>query len=254
LYGFALRGKWLVGHVTVLVLSGLFVLAGMWQLNRLDERRERNAVIADRRAMPAVPLEELLTAGAADRGLATDRRITVAGRYDSDRQFLVQFRSLGGRTGEYVLTPLVTEEGPAVIVNRGWVPVAGSETALPREAGAPAGRVSVGGLVLPSEAGTRAQPGDGVAILSRIDLPTIQEHVPYVIHPVYVQLQSQDPSQPAGIPMPIPSAEFGNGPHLSYAIQWFSFAVIGLIGWPLVIRRAARERVGRVTRPSGGRR
>jgi cytochrome oxidase assembly protein ShyY1 len=250
MYRFAWQGRWLVSHVVVLIVAGLFVLAGFWQLDRLDQRRARNAETAARRAMPVIALEDLtVSEDPSVAGSAIGRRVTVKGTYDVDQQVVVQFRPLGGQTGEYVLTPLVTDRGDAVIVNRGWVPVAGSDTPLPPGSAPPAGAVTVTGLALPSETrtglGPKTSTGDRVMVLPRVDLPRIQQQVRYDLYPVFVQLQTQAPPQPSDLPRPVPPEPLDNGPHLSYAIQWFSFAAIGLIGWPLVVRRAARERASR---------
>jgi len=255
MYRFALRGKWLVGHVVVLILAGLFVLAGFWQLDRLDQRRAHNADIAARRAQPVTSLDGLLRPSATDPGPAADRPVLVTGRYDPTQQVLVQFRPLNEQTGEYVLTPLVLADRAAVIVNRGWVPASGPETALPPGAAPPQGEVTVTGLAEPGETRRGLGPRDSaeghLAVLPRIDLPRIQAQVPYDLYPVFVQLATQDPAQ-AAIPTPVPPEALDDGPHLSYAMQWFSFTAIGLIGWPLVIRRAARDRAAEARRPSTG--
>ena len=258
MYRFAFRGKWLVAHAVVLALAGLFMLAGFWQLDRLDQRKARIVVLESRREAPAIPLVDLLPSSATDPEPVAHRPVSASGRYDVTRQVLVQFRPLGEMTGEYILTPLVLRNGAAVIVNRGWVPASGPGTALPPSAAPPHGDVAVEGLAEPGEVRRGLGPKEATEgrldVLPRIDLERIQAQVPYDLYPVYVQLATQVPAQPSGIPTRVPPDPLDNGPHLSYAIQWFSFTAIGLIGWPLVVRRAARERTGRAAASVGPRR
>jgi len=47
---------------------------------------------------------------------------------------------------------------------------------------------------------------------------------------------------PAGdLPRLIPLPELGDGPHLSYAGQWFLFSACAVVGWVVIVRRAARQ-------------
>lgn len=244
--GFALRGRWLAGTLVVIVLAGVFVLAGLWQLDRLEQRRASNAVVEARRATPAAPLEVALAQAGGDPAAVAERPVTVTGRYDPGAQFLVQFRPLAGQPGQHVLTPLVRPDGTAVVVNRGWVPASGPDTPLPDGSDPPVGEVTVTGVALPGEARAGLGPEESTAaargILPRVDLDAIEARVPYPLAPVFVQLQEQSPPQASGFPQPVPLSDLGAGPHLSYAIQWFAFAAIALVGWPLLLRRAARDR------------
>lgn len=251
MYRFALRGRWLVGHLVVLAIAALFIRLGFWQLSKHHHRQDSNAVVQARRALPPVAIEDLVhpSAGgvsAGDVSAVEHRRVTVSGRYDPAHQVIVPFRtSPDDETGEYVLTPLRTPDGTGVIVNRGWIPFLESGRSPPAITRPPSGDVTVAGFVLASE------PGAGVVALertagepeiNRIDLPTLARYVPYRIDPVYVELRSQRPGQAGGLPRPLPPAPTDSGPYLSYAIQWFAFTAIGLIGWPMIVRRSARAR------------
>jgi cytochrome oxidase assembly protein ShyY1 len=88
----------------------------------------------------------------------------------------------------------------------------------------------------------RAATAGGVLELTRIDLGLVQRDLDYDLYPVYVRLQAQQPAQSSGLPQVVPPPALDEGPHLSYAVQWFIFAAIGLIGWPILLRRVARDR------------
>jgi surfeit locus 1 family protein len=245
---FWLQPKWVAGHVLVVVLVVLFVNLGLWQLQRLDEKRERNAAISARSSAPVQPLDEVVVAEAAPSevdGLVY-RRATARGTWDADASVLVRSRSLRGRPGFHVLTPLVTGDGTALIVNRGFVPFTGDpQEALAATRPRP-GPVEVTGLLLASqqrEGIGPTDPAEGVLEqIARVDLARLQQQYRGDLYPMYLQLASQSPAPAGELPVVLPEPEQDEGNHLSYAVQWFSFAAIGAGGWPLLLRHTARER------------
>jgi surfeit locus 1 family protein len=84
-------------------------------------------------------------------------------------------------------------------------------------------------------------PSDQVLdTLSRVDLDRYQEQVGGDLYPVWLQLESQQPADEPP-PTPVPPPELSEGPHLGYAFQWFTFTVIALVGYPLILRRRAHQ-------------
>jgi cytochrome oxidase assembly protein ShyY1 len=194
---------------------------GLWQLERLDERREANARF--RRGLRAAPvvLDEAPGAGAAYR------RASATGVYDRAAGVVLYGRPLEGRPGDHLLVPLRLDDGSAVLVDRGWVPTGTG-------AATPSGRIRVDGILLPSE------PSEGRVLtggqIRQVDLAAIEATVAYEVAPVYLLLQRQDPP-PDRLPVPAAPPELSEGPHLSYAIQWFSFAGVALVGCGVLLRR-----------------
>lgn len=246
MYRFALRPKWIVSHLLVLVLVVVMVVLGLWQLRRLDDRRSANDLVTARLAEPEADIREL-TGPADDVDAGDDLRFrlaTATGRYVADDEVLVRNRSLNGAPGYWVLTPLAFDDGSAVLVNRGWIPFSFSpdESRLGTEP--PDGDVTVTGIVretVVAEGLQRDDPASGVLDdVARPDLDRIRQQLSYPILPVYLQLESQQP--PSGdLPVPLDRPDLGEGPHLSYAFQWFAFTAIALVGYPLVLRRVARS-------------
>jgi cytochrome oxidase assembly protein ShyY1 len=249
-YSFAFRGRWLVGHLLVLAIAALFVRLGVWQLDRLDEVRTLNRTIEAREGMAVVPLHGLLGNDLDPRGGAY-RRVTAAGTYDPDSEVAVQFRALNGEPGRYLLTALRTSRG-VLAVNRGWVPASGPDVPIPFEAAPAGGSVQVTGVLLPFEEDGRVVEGPpGTRTITRIDQTLLSEAAGEPsdrLFPLHLQLGQQSPSA-ARLPVPVPLPGLDEGPHLSYAIQWFLFTVIGLCGWPLLVRRSARDRSRRSAGP-----
>lgn len=246
MYAFAREPKWILSHLFVLLLVVAMISAGLWQLDRLDQKRDRNALITARQDEPVAPIGELVAADAPS-SVGDDlrfRRTTATGTYDVDAQVLVRNRSYEEAPGSWVLTPLVLDDGTALVVNRGWVPVTG-EQVLASATAPPDGPVAVEGILESSQArgtfGPTDPSGEVLDTLSRVDLDRYQEQVDADLYPVWLQLEAQDPAQAADTPTPVPPPELDEGPHLAYAVQWFVFTTIALVGYPLILRRRAQH-------------
>ena len=134
----------------------------------------------------------------------------------------------------------------AQVVERGWVPYAMDRVPV-AEAPPPAGKVTVTGR-LRRPTGGRAgsfgprDPAEGELVQAYyVDVERLQGQMPYPLVEAYVELTSVTPPHPGDLPLPLPEPDLGEGPHLSYAVQWFSFAAIGIVGYFFLLRRAARD-------------
>lgn len=244
---FLLRPRWIAFHLVVVVGIVVMVNLGFWQLDRLAERRDFNDRVLERTEQSPLPLGTLL----ADPGISPDAAewspVVVTGTYLPEQ--IVEFnQSQNGRAGENVLSALVTDDGTTVVVNRGFIALG---TDVPP---APTGPVEVLGLVRTSEERSRGELTDDTAgpitEVRRVDLPLIAAQLPGEVAPVYLQLVDSDPPATSTDPAPVVRPELGDGPHLSYAVQWFIFAACVAIGWVLAVRRSAsRRRRGVESRP-----
>jgi len=231
-------------HALLLVVVPSFIALGFWQYGRAEEKA---AVVRQQEANLAadpVPLDELVTVGGEVAGEDRWRRVTVTGTYDPDREILVRNRSGSGGIGMHVLTPLVTEDGTAVLVNRGWVaqpPTATEQPEVPPPAG---GQVTVVGRVQPSETpestGIRLRDGLPEGQVMIIDVADIAEDLPYDLYGGYLELVEEDP-EPAAAPEPVGVPEVNTGMNFSYAVQWWCFTVIAVGGWVFLVRREVKE-------------
>lgn len=239
-YAFLRSPIWIAGIAIALITIIAFVNFGLWQLRRLDERRAINTTIEERSTSEPVPLGIALATYGSDPEALAYRRVVFAGEYDAAAEVLLIGTTLNGRSGNDVLTPL-RAEGLTIAVNRGWVPidaggppVAGAE---PRD-----GAVEAIGVLLESQThGSLGTPADDGAYdrVGRIALDALAPQWGSDLLPVYLLLESQDPAD-TELPLPRPPPEPDEGPHLSYAVQWFLFAAIAAIGFPVLVYSTGR--------------
>jgi cytochrome oxidase assembly protein ShyY1 len=248
MYRFLLSPRWLAFHLLVVLGIVVTVNLGFWQLRRLEERQERNAAVASRVDLPPVPLGDVLAPGADPDGLdeLEWRPVTAEGTYLREEQLVVVNRSQNGLAGEIVVTPLELADGRILLVSRGFVPL---DTDVPE---APAGTVAVTGRLKPSQqrsTGGLSDPATGdLAEAQRVDIPRLAAQLPGEPVPMYMELTSSQPAEATPYPQPLTLPELGDGPHLSYAVQWFIFAAAVAGGWVLAVRKSAATRAAAARR------
>lgn len=233
----------------VLSLVVVFVILGVWQLRRLEERAMLNEMMIERAASEPRSLADLRREFGTEPEELAFRSAVAVGRYEPSSEILLRSRSRNGQAGFHVLTPLVQESGRALLVDRGWVPYAMDEPPV-EEALPPAGTVTVEGVVQAEHdppdgwlAGLapRDPPAGPLQTTYYVNVERLAGQVPYPLEPVYLELRSQTPANEGRLPLPPSPTEVERGPHLAYALQWFSFAVIGLVGYTLLLRRTVRS-------------
>ncbi|MDJ0497942.1 MAG: SURF1 family protein [Acidimicrobiia bacterium] len=243
-YSFVRRPKWIAGHIIVLVAIVVFVNLGFWQLRRHAERVEFNQLLVDRSTEAEIPLAEALERYGPAQDSLELRAVSVTGTYAAQEEVILLARSFEGISGHQVLTPLYLEDGRAVIVDRGWVPIDLDEPGLEVFA-PPQGEVDLGGILRKTE--VRASfgptiPAEGVVTrVPRVDLERLNDQVAGELAPVYLQLLEQDPAQSGELPRLVPLPEPTEGPHRGYAVQWFLFGAVTAVGYPILLRRTAER-------------
>lgn len=227
--------RWLLAHTAVVMVAVLFVSLGFWQLRRLEDRRARNEIGMSRISADSVTLDALVSSN-TDLASMEYRRVTATGIYDPSHEVLIRSQVHRGTAGFHVITPLVGER--AVLVNRGWVPLTVDDLPV-AETAPPSGEVSVEGWVALSQPrpalGPKDPPDGRSTVLSRVDIDRIQAQTPLPLQRVYLVRIDEQGSE---LPIPVSPPSFDEeGPHLGYAIQWFGFAVVGLVGYYFLARR-----------------
>lgn len=224
--------RWLILTVLVVVFAGVFVRLGIWQLDRLAERRELNTEIASRLEAEPVAFDVLLEEADGDLESIEYRRVLADGVFDPAEEVLIRSQVELGQAGFHVITPLTGST--SVLVNRGWVPLTMDDP--PVDAPPPGGETEVSGWVHLSEerpALGREDPAGDVDVFNRVDVERIGEQLPYPIAPIYLVAMGESDQLPAIVDLPDTDNE---GSHLAYAVQWFGFALVGLVGFYFLLR------------------
>ena len=219
------------------VLGTLFAITtislGFWQLARLKERRTFNKELLARAETAPVPLGLI----PKDTGKAHFRRVKLGGTYDFEREIIVTNRTRNGSPGVNIITPLrMPGSNEAVLVNRGWIYAPDAMTAdlsKWREADTLVGDGYVENFQ--SRVGN-VKSATHPRAFRWLDRNAVSQAFPYPIAPYYVVL-IDDGKKAANVPPRLNVPPLDEGPHKSYALQWFSFATISIIGMFLFVRR-----------------
>ncbi len=240
-WSFALSRRWFGYLALVIVFAVVCSLLGMWQFARRAEARvEIDRIDANYDSEPE-PVSSVLP---ETESFEPDQRwqpVELVGRYLADEELLVRNRPFGGNPGFEVLTPLLLADGTVFVVDRGWVPTGEMQDAPDDVPAAPTGGVTVVARLKAGEstiAGRRTVEGSGQ--IPTIDLPQVASLVDRPTYTgAYGLLVSEDPA-PESAPRAFPKPERDEGPHLSYALQWFVFAILGFIGFGWAVRQEYR--------------
>jgi cytochrome oxidase assembly protein ShyY1 len=249
-YRFLATPRWLGLAALAVCLAAVMVGLGRWQLDRYHQRSEINARIDAGAATAPAPIEVVLPAPASGGGhpppaTSAWKRVTTTGVYDEAREVLARGRTVDGRVGYEILTPLRLADGSAVLVDRGWVPPSPrGASAAPDVPPAPHGEVTVVGRVHLSESGARAVDRvDGRVEVRRVGVGAIAGELPYPVYGAYLLLDSQTPPADPRL-VAIPSDHENPAQNAAYVVQWWLLAALTLVGYGLLARREAEQRAG----------
>lgn len=212
------RPKW-GPTLATLALLPLLVQLGLWQWHKGQGKLELQRRIESLAQGPALALAPRLLSGEALRY----RRVAVRGRFEPERQVLLDNQMNSEQAGFHVLTPLRIEGSEVrVLVNRGWVPLGRSRDDLPA-VDPPEGLVEVNGTVW-EPAPPRFRQPFGLAwqpVWESLDLARYREQVPFPVQPFVVRLEA---GAPGCYVCDWPRPDERAGVNLGYALQWFGMA------------------------------
>ena len=249
------RTKTLLFGVLTVVAAAVCIRLGVWQLDRLTQRRAQNAIVLARGTMPVASVSTL-------RGVDTTeshwRRVHLRGVADYAGEVVHATRSQAGSPGVHLLTPVRPLDGAwgdtAGLVLRGFVYSPDGRT-FDRDEAREGDTLDLDALVLAFPAHT---PGmvqmqtatRAVRLLDRDTIAALTGHplAPFVLLALG-DTAMYDIAKAARVPPPSPS----EGPHQSYAMQWFGFALVFLVGFAAFVWGPGRSSGGTVPDDETGR-
>jgi surfeit locus 1 family protein len=242
---------------TILVLAAMAVMIrlGVWQLDRRQQRLAFNADVVAKLEQPPRSLNDAalgLWAIPGERAEIRNTQASASGSFDFDHQVVLVQQPLENRPGAHLVVPLRLEgSDQAVLVDRGWIPE--EEMANLEQFKNEPGPVTINGFLQPSQIlfGRAAKQAVNQQSITtepqeswyRLDIEALQAQIPYQLLPAYL-LQSPPPEGNLTLPIHIePEFDLTEGSHMSYALQWFSFAAIaGIIYLSIVHKREGKQK------------
>jgi cytochrome oxidase assembly protein ShyY1 len=238
--------RWAIYVSLAVVFAIACAFLSNWQFSRNEQRETQLALVAQNYDAAPVALAELIPAGESLDPGDQWRPVRLTGTYLNDQQLLVRNRPHGGTAAFEVLVPFRLDDGRVILVDRGWVPPGEHQPDPDVVPAAPAGEVTVIARLRPGESlpnsGRTAPDGQVPTINLALVADAIDPDTGDAIEQsAYGVMVSEDPA-PATAPAALESPSDDPGPHLSYAIQWILFAVMGFVFIGYVIRTERRHR------------
>jgi cytochrome oxidase assembly protein ShyY1 len=247
----ALKPRWLALFALLVVILATFARLGVWQLHVAQDKGLADALRQAHATQPAA-LDSVLAPHQPFPADGSGRPVTASGRYAADAQLLVGPRRLDGRTGWWVVTPLVVQpSGARLAVVRGFVTDPGAAGAPP------SGTVEVDGSLAPGEspAPTPSLPAASGEVpaaqaLGSVDLSVLVNRWPGELYNAFVFAQQERPAQTSATVQPGPALERVPPPEVTgglkwrnaaYALQWWLFAGFAAFMWFRMVREDARR-------------
>ena len=232
--------KWALATLLVFLGTAVCIRLGIWQLDRLEQRRAFNHQVE---TMRAAEFLDLNPATPEDIASMEWRAVTVTGEYDFENQVALRNQYNDGVYGFHLITPL-HYNGTVVLVNRGWIPAESESAPQDWRVYDEPGEVTVTGQIRigqgkPAFGGVAdALPMDGtrLAVWNNLDVEKMSTQFPYPILGVFIQPNVEAGDTEPPIPYQ-PIIELTEGSHFGYALQWFTFATILFVGYPFYLRK-----------------
>ncbi len=253
---FLFRKPWIFLTPLVILAALVMVRLGFWQLDRLEQRRAFNAQVLSQIDRPPLTLSTATLP--RDWQALTFRSVVVEGVFDFEHQVVLGNQEHAGRMGVHLLTPLrIAGTASVLLVDRGWVPYEDWQSGALAQYDQP-GAVRVEGMLAAAQSNYGIKDciaeGTDPALTPElwcVDTAYLSGLTPYALPPVYV---IQAPPEDAGAgDLPyraLPRLEITEGPHLGYAIQWFSFTALLLLGYPFFVYREMQARARQAVSPT----
>jgi surfeit locus 1 family protein len=224
-----LRRRGWVLLLAALLTSAITARLGWWQLDRAAQKTRLQDEQVQRQALPPLPAGDLARESAAAAS-QHQRRIVLQGRWLHERTIYLENRQMDARPGFFAVTPLLLDDGTAVLVQRGWFPRDQADRTRIVAPPPPEGRVEVQGRIAPGPGRIYEFAGAASgAIRQNLNVEAYARETSLSLRPLSV-VQEDGPHTPQdGLQRhwPLPAADVQK--HYGYAFQWFALSALALI-------------------------
>ncbi len=242
---FLVSRRWIVFALVVVLLAWVAWRLGEWQFHRLEDRKDRNAIIERNEKAGADPVTDVLAPGQPVAREEEWRIVEATGTYAVDDTVIVRYRTREGEAGVDVVVPLELADGTSLLVDRGWYATDNRGATTEDVPEPPAGEVTVTGWV------RRDAEGDSTSVTDKstraVDSEQIGEALDREVLGGWVDLRSETPEPDVAL-LPVELPELDNGPHFFYGLQWWFFGALAIFGFLFLIYDELRG--GRGQRPA----
>jgi cytochrome oxidase assembly protein ShyY1 len=246
---FLVSRRWALFAVTVVVLAYGCYLLGQWQFHRLHDREATNTQTRANLAASPAPVAGVLSPDRPARQRDEWRRVVATGTYLADRSVVIRYQTRDGASGVDVVTPLRTDAGPSLLVDRGWMSSqnrGGDKVDAPLP---PPGRVRVVGWVRSDATGGATRVADGSArAISSVEITRWLGRSPGEaatgrVYRGFVDAERESPASGKRL-VRAELPDLGNGPHFFYGLQWWFFGLLAVFGFFYLAYDERRKLVG----------
>lgn len=251
MYRFLATPRWIAGFLVLLVAIAIMIRLGFWQYERAELKRSTNDTIQAARAADPQPAAQLIPPTPQQLPEVADEwsQVTVTGTYDPEGTILIRQRSFTEGVGFEIVVPLTTADGTTYLIDRGYIIAEAGAAQAPDLPPTPTGDVTVTGVVkrpyAAAENATRVEQIGDLRSVRAIDPVLLSESLGVSVAGGYIIAYDEvtaDGTVVSGIAR-IPGPELDDGPHLSYAVQWWLFGAMSLVGFGFLARREAITRL-----------
>lgn len=226
---FLISRRWVLFALIVVLSMYLAWILGQWQFHRLTERKHSNRVVATNLADVSVPVDELMSVRRQPGPDDEWKRVTIHGQWDDRHSVVLKYQTRDSSAGVDVVTPLVTEKGAAVLVDRGWMATANSGGTRPKLPKVSADQVTVTGYLRRNATGGATRVSD--LSTRAVSSETVGKILPYPVYAGFVDLADETPPPAQKLePVELPD-DTSDGPHFFYGLQWWFFGVLAVTGF-----------------------
>jgi cytochrome oxidase assembly protein ShyY1 len=236
---FLFTRRWLLFALAVVVMALGAWRLGVWQFDRLHERQQRNEWVRTNLAADPAPVDNVMSVGDDVDPDQEWLQVRASGTYDAQDTVVVRYQTREGHSGVDLVTPLLTDGGTTLLVDRGWVASdnTGADAAdLPAP---PSGHVEVLGWVRADATGRGIEVVDGST--RAVSSKEIGAWLDRPVYRGYLDAEKETPA-PAVAPEPVELPDLGDGPHFFYGLQWWFFGLLAVGGFGYLVRDELRTK------------